>query len=548
MNRKEYMEQLSKVLERVDPEVARDILEDYEAHFERAKESGRSEEEIIEELGSIEEFAAELDSFADKERGEKKAEHTKSDLAGVVQDIVNAAANGMSQVTGALDKVFSGNGGFGEWFSSFEKSGESGEDYRRRQESARPEQNVQSEQNAGANSNYRFSAEENEEEQYMPESSGSVEQQEGIRNVEIDSKMADVVIMRSEDNTFRYRYVNSGSTGSKIVYHLNRRTANGTLYLSVAKDVQVHIRTHFSILGSVFDMDSSLRLEIYVPEWIEGLSVNGSSGDVEIKNAAVRTVKLKSMSGDIRIADVVADKCMAESSSGDVNVENSSFSYVLGTSKSGDVNAENVKAAKGAFRTMSGDATVRDAQIAENSVSSMSGDASVFNLCGELLRVESMSGDARAENIQGRDAAISAVSGDVKVNMLHAESAKITGNSGDIDANKVETAHLMVSAVSGDMSVRGSSGKMDIRNGSGDVIVIQNGDTRAAVSTRSGDVHYHLKNDGNGFAAKLSTHGGIDFRYKDLIMSDAANGIHRYGAEGSSVEISSTSGDITLLD
>ena len=33
------MEQLSKVLERVDPEVARDILEDYEAHFERAKES-----------------------------------------------------------------------------------------------------------------------------------------------------------------------------------------------------------------------------------------------------------------------------------------------------------------------------------------------------------------------------------------------------------------------------------------------------------------------------------------------------------------------------
>ena len=58
MTKKEYMDLLSRALLHVEPEVARDIMEDYEAHFERAKESGRSDEEVIAELGSIHEDSA----------------------------------------------------------------------------------------------------------------------------------------------------------------------------------------------------------------------------------------------------------------------------------------------------------------------------------------------------------------------------------------------------------------------------------------------------------------------------------------------------------
>ena len=42
MTKKEYMDLLSRALLHVEPEVARDIMEDYEAHFERAKDSQRN--------------------------------------------------------------------------------------------------------------------------------------------------------------------------------------------------------------------------------------------------------------------------------------------------------------------------------------------------------------------------------------------------------------------------------------------------------------------------------------------------------------------------
>ena len=78
--------------------------------------------------------------------------------------------------------------------------------------------------------------------------------------------------------------------------------------------------------------------------------------------------------------------------------------------------------------------------------------------------------------------------------------------------------------------------------------MVQEGNTRAAVTTRSGDVSFHLKNEGEGFAARVSTHGDISFRYGNLKLNEAGNGLHRYGAEGSGLNISLTSGDIMVTD
>ena len=79
MTKKEYMDLLSRALLHVEPEVARDIMEDYEAHFERAKESGRSDEEVIAELGSIEEFTEELNAFMSGKKGAAKSEDDSAD-------------------------------------------------------------------------------------------------------------------------------------------------------------------------------------------------------------------------------------------------------------------------------------------------------------------------------------------------------------------------------------------------------------------------------------------------------------------------------------
>ena len=146
------------------------------------------------------------------------------------------------------------------------------------------------------------------------------------------------------------------------------------------------------------------------------------------------------------------------------------------------------------------------------------------------------------------DAKISSMSGDACAEDVKSDNLLITGNSGDIEGNGITVKMLKASVTSGDMSIRGHVGQMNLTSGSGDVIVVQEGDTKASVNTRSGEVHFHLKNSGAGFASKVSTHGETNYRYQNLHLNDAANGIHRYGAEGSSIEIQSTSGDISITD
>ena len=178
----------------------------------------------------------------------------------------------------------------------------------------------------------------------------------------------------------------------------------------------------------------------------------------------------------------------------------------------------------------------------------MERDSASNNGNGRVISVSSMSGDASVRDMAVLDAKISSVSGDVDGQNVVSDNLLMTVSSGDMQGVGVSAKVLKASAASGDMSIRGHADQMNLTNGSGDVIVIQNGDTKAAVNTRSGEVNFHLKNEGAGFASRISTHGETNYRYGDLRLSDAANGIHRYGREGSSLEIKSTSGDIMITD
>ncbi len=679
MTRKEYMDLLSRALENVEPEVARDIMEDYEAHFERAKESGRSEGDVIAELGSIEEFEEELHAFMtgknvpgkkegagkepehdvrpdtgstadpdplsrkreeanrttadpseeeclhkreemnpgqgdmqpesrelerareemkraceemlhakeELERAKRESERAAKEMAQMdgqraakeeqkraeyrnytqevdVDNIISSAKNitnsVLNQVSGALNKAFSG---FGDWMGNqFERSGEDMADYRRRQENARAEaEGYRRERSAdggqsmrkdgGMASKYSYSNDYDTDdagEQYMPESRGIVTKEEGIRHIVLDSKAADVAIAASEDNNFSYHYINEGSTGSKILYRCERRVSQGILTLSIVRDEKAGRKNHFSILGGVFEENADLRMELFLPAWVEALEVNGKSGDINMKDTAVSTLMLKSMSGDVTLSRVNAGKCMAETMSGDVTIRDGQFGYVLASTKSGDARAVNVKAEKAAFKSMSGDADVQGVWFGEAAISSMSGDARAAGIGGRIVSVSSMSGDAYVKKMEAKDAKVSSMSGDARAEDAVSDNLLMTVASGDLEGSGLAVKILKASAVSGDMSIRGGIGQMNLTSGSGDVIVVQEGDTKASVNTRSGEVHFHLKNNGAGFAAKVSTHGETSYRYHDLHLREAANGIHRYGAEGSSLEIKSTSGDISVTD
>ena len=68
--KKEYMDALEKALQGFSAETRGEILEDYEQHFAEGLAEGRTEEEIIRELGSIEEMIADLPE--EKQPAERK--------------------------------------------------------------------------------------------------------------------------------------------------------------------------------------------------------------------------------------------------------------------------------------------------------------------------------------------------------------------------------------------------------------------------------------------------------------------------------------------
>ncbi|MDE7224277.1 MAG: DUF1700 domain-containing protein, partial [Acetatifactor sp.] len=60
MTKTEYMKTLQEKLQRYNIAVEREILEDYEQHFAEGLAQGHTEEEIITELGNIEDMLQEF--------------------------------------------------------------------------------------------------------------------------------------------------------------------------------------------------------------------------------------------------------------------------------------------------------------------------------------------------------------------------------------------------------------------------------------------------------------------------------------------------------
>jgi uncharacterized membrane protein len=70
MRKDEFLKQLKKQLKDIKEEDRKDIIEDYEEHFEEAIRDGKSEEKICEDLGNPKDIAKELRAYSVIEKAE----------------------------------------------------------------------------------------------------------------------------------------------------------------------------------------------------------------------------------------------------------------------------------------------------------------------------------------------------------------------------------------------------------------------------------------------------------------------------------------------
>ena len=89
MTRNEFMTRLRQGLVGLDPDYIRDVMSDYETHFEDGEKSGRSEEEIAAALGDPGRLARELRAEAGFKRWEES--RTPGNLVGAVLALMGLA-------------------------------------------------------------------------------------------------------------------------------------------------------------------------------------------------------------------------------------------------------------------------------------------------------------------------------------------------------------------------------------------------------------------------------------------------------------------------
>ncbi|MCH5340598.1 MAG: DUF4097 family beta strand repeat protein [Acetatifactor sp.] len=442
MTKSEYMNILKERLSRFSQELQDEILEDYNRHFAEGEKQGKSEEEIIQELGNIEEMIRELMEM-DADTGQD------TDISQEAED-----------QPGSTD----------------------------------------------------------EEQSYSYDC--------GYRAVELDGNVADIVLEQSDDGRIYVDYKNNMSLKYRMLYSFYQREENGVFYAGVkVRETQKKInflgRT-VTVRGSIFSGKyNSILLSVKVPAGLPGLSFHTTSGDVQVNDIKVGSLRGKTKSGDIEIEAAESEKIDLSAHSGDLALNDAKARDVKMITTSGDVRISALRAEKLYAMTSSGDIEMEgDTEVKEGELITSSGDIDAEEgYVTDTLSCTTTSGDIEVKS-GGRFLQCNSTSGDIEADFIgpiHKEAGtdgvkrilQCNTTSGDIEANTSGTAiQADLNTVSGSVQL-----DMDLARG-----------MEANVNTMSGEIEITWQ--GNS--------------------QNVGKGRHCYGDNSNKVNVNTVSGDIEI--
>lgn len=455
MTKNEYIEKLKETLVGFEKDLAREILEDYEEHFEMGMKKGKTEEQICEELGDINEIAKELKGL-EKDQNSTSS-NKKESLTGITEwkQEKTEEVNIKNIIVDALfaDVIVIPSG------------------------------------NNQITLNYVNYGDQKQQMMYEFQS-----WQEGDRII--------AKVIRKETNFGFFNYIKTPRMNIEVRIpdyfpNLQLNSTSGDMRLTGSKSYEVVVNT----------MSGDIEVQDY---HAKSMQLQSQSGDVNIKNSNGETLRCNSTSGDLRLAEVKYKDCSLDTSSGDVQLNRAEGQNVISRSKSGDISFRDSKINKVDSKTSSGDATITNVLADSFCIQSTSGDVRAESSSISDFSLQSTSGDVNASRIISRIIHASSKSGDVRA-AAESKEWRVSSTSGDVFITAECDAMMKADSVSGDVNLQlqnqGNGYEANIRTVSGrrslsfegsnsnlysnGKYVFGNGGCKIDAATTSGDIRIH---------------------------------------------------------
>ena len=424
MKKDEFFAQLRTAFAGMDEELLTDILCDYENHFKEGMENGKSEEEICDELGNVEEIRQ---AFLD----ENPAAMTINVNSFVSNDSGAANKQSDSNIVFPINRVTDTN----------------------------------NTDDANFNSNSDTVGNSDIYDRFYP----------GIKRVNAQLTDADIEIKKSSTNDVELSVTGGLADDMEALKETLRVSASvGTLSIQQEKKAGISVSYAASCLFGlkVGKYSAGIVIHVAVPEQFEKIKVKSISGDIVANDISSGSFLVEAVSGDISVDQLNTKQCELNSKSGDIKTNNSSAKTLLIHTGSGDVGVEECQADELFASSISGDVNVIACKADKMDVVSISGDIKAEFDKSAQCRAKSTSGDCKVTIGNQVDAVVSSTSGDVNVRYIGEIGLEMTlsSTSGDVSAvcgginskgkKKVQErfgepdSKLKASTISGDIKVR----------------------------------------------------------------------------------------------
>lgn len=559
MNKIEYLNALKEALKDTEESMMNEIVSDYEEHFQVGAEKGKSEEQICEELGSIEDLVNEIkevyqtnnskqanENNNQSSSDEKKSGERRFNIPGFdgekIGDAINSALDSAGEAISKIDVIELGHSlkntleqatstinNFTDTYlrNSFDFNCKNQEGS---SENVTKSYETGEEPGDGEKSNvsYDFENDKLGTEETIESSNTATEDTseqkkpgDGL-NLVINAECADVTIVKSPNKKVNISYVNDGNERQKQFFEFYSYKEGNTVYAGIRRVGKAVFLFHM--------IHNSMRIHVELPE-------------------SMNYVDVKTTSGDIRLSDIKAERIIVGAASGELSLRQVNSTDLRLKCTSGDIKLESVNSVQLNAGTMSGDISAYGIDVKFLSMKSGSGDIEACNVTAEIIDNSSLSGDIELSQVKVSECKVRSTSGDIDIDDMNMNNADASCISGKIKLQKICGDGLVVGSTSGNITLDVNVKRCHASSKSGNVDAKCEGDVVLESNSTSGNIKVGLKNYGNGYRIESRTTSGVlNIKYQDMLQSNLRSGTYTYGKQGSELMISTVSGDIRLTD